>query len=323
MPHEILSLPPPSAHLRVAYGKERSQFVDFRFPASNVAAAIVIMIHGGFWRQRYDLAHAGHLCAAVTACGLTTANVEYRRVGEPGGGWPGTFDDIQAALHSAQKHHGNDKPALVVGHSAGGHLGLWGATRRQDLAAEADPGQREADDRGGRQAAGVDCLADRQDREAPSDGDHAGGEPALALPDGARARTAATPLQIFVSTRSHHRKTRYATDARSPLRTRPGCPHGSSTLRPSPPDRAARNLVAAADQRRHRGLAGTRVTNKGDRLTWLYMQVDQMKNYYYGEIEVSIFLRTDVTEAQRSAIDQAISSNPLLPTQVVAHHEYY
>ena len=135
MPHEILSLPPPSAHLRVAYGKERSQFVDFRFPASNVAAAIVIMIHGGFWRQRYDLAHAGHLCAAVTACGLTTANVEYRRVGEPGGGWPGTFDDIQAALHSAQKHHGNDKPALVVGHSAGGHLGLWGATRRQDLAA--------------------------------------------------------------------------------------------------------------------------------------------------------------------------------------------
>ncbi|MEU4243182.1 permease-like cell division protein FtsX [Actinoplanes sp. NPDC026619] len=44
----------------------------------------------------------------------------------------------------------------------------------------------------------------------------------------------------------------------------------------------------------------------------LYMQVDQMKNYYYGEIEVSIFLRSDVTDAQRSAIDQAISSNPLV-----------
>jgi cell division transport system permease protein len=44
----------------------------------------------------------------------------------------------------------------------------------------------------------------------------------------------------------------------------------------------------------------------------LYMQVDQMKNYYYGEIEVSIFLRTDVTDAQRSAIDQQISSNPLV-----------
>jgi cell division transport system permease protein len=44
----------------------------------------------------------------------------------------------------------------------------------------------------------------------------------------------------------------------------------------------------------------------------LYMQVDQMKNYYYGEIEVSIFLRTDVTEAQRQAIDQSISANPLV-----------
>jgi len=47
----------------------------------------------------------------------------------------------------------------------------------------------------------------------------------------------------------------------------------------------------------------------------LYMQVDQMKNYYYGEIEVSIFLRTDVTDAQRQAIDQAISSSPLVASQ--------
>lgn len=135
MPQEILSLPPPPAHLRVAYGKEKSQFIDFRFPVSHAAAAIVIMIHGGFWRQRYDLAHAGHLCAAITACGLTTANIEYRRVGEPGGGWPGTFDDIQAAIDSVQRHQGNDKRVLVVGHSAGGHLALWAATRRQDLAA--------------------------------------------------------------------------------------------------------------------------------------------------------------------------------------------
>ncbi|XVV13744.1 permease-like cell division protein FtsX [Actinoplanes sp. CA-131856] len=44
----------------------------------------------------------------------------------------------------------------------------------------------------------------------------------------------------------------------------------------------------------------------------LYLQVDQMKDYYYGNIEVSIFLRSDVTEAQRQAIDQAISSNPLV-----------
>jgi acetyl esterase/lipase len=135
MPEEILSLPSPAAHLRVPYGDERSQFIDFRFPAAKAAAALVIMIHGGFWRQKYDLTHAGHLCAAVTACGFTTANIEYRRVGEPGGGWPGTFDDIQAAVDRARASHGSGQPALVVGHSAGGHLGLWAATRRQDLAA--------------------------------------------------------------------------------------------------------------------------------------------------------------------------------------------
>jgi len=135
MPEEILSLPPPPADLRIPYGAEKNQFIDFRFPVCNTALALVVMIHGGFWRQRYDLTHAGHLCAAVTASGLTTANIEYRRIGEPGGGWPGIFDDIQAALQRAQSYHGNNKPALVVGHSAGGHLGLWLATRDQDLAA--------------------------------------------------------------------------------------------------------------------------------------------------------------------------------------------
>ena len=53
----------------------------------------------------------------------------------------------------------------------------------------------------------------------------------------------------------------------------------------------------------------------------LYMQVDQMKDYYYGEIEVSIFLRSDVTEAQRSAIDQAISQNPLVASQTYETRE--
>jgi len=53
----------------------------------------------------------------------------------------------------------------------------------------------------------------------------------------------------------------------------------------------------------------------------LYMQVDQMKNYYYGEIEVSIFLRSDVSEAQRSAIDQSISSNPMVANKTYETRE--
>jgi cell division transport system permease protein len=47
----------------------------------------------------------------------------------------------------------------------------------------------------------------------------------------------------------------------------------------------------------------------------LYMQVDQMKNFYYGEIEVSIFLREDVTDAQRTAINQAIDGNALVESK--------
>ncbi|WP_165420377.1 alpha/beta hydrolase [Edaphobacter modestus] len=55
---------------------------------------VVMNIHGGFWRNEYDLTHAGHLCAALTAKGVVTWNLEYRRVGDEGGGRPGTFSDI-------------------------------------------------------------------------------------------------------------------------------------------------------------------------------------------------------------------------------------
>ena len=53
----------------------------------------------------------------------------------------------------------------------------------------------------------------------------------------------------------------------------------------------------------------------------LYMQVDQMKNFYYGEIEVSIFLREDVSDAQRTAINQAIDSNPLVESKTYETRE--
>jgi cell division transport system permease protein len=47
----------------------------------------------------------------------------------------------------------------------------------------------------------------------------------------------------------------------------------------------------------------------------MYMQVDRMKTFYYGEIEVSIFLREDVTDAQRTAINQALDTNPLVQSK--------
>jgi len=55
------------------------------------------MIHGGFWRAKFGLLYAGQLCAALANSSFATANVEYRRIGEPGGGWPGTLEDVRRA----------------------------------------------------------------------------------------------------------------------------------------------------------------------------------------------------------------------------------
>ncbi len=136
-PLDILTLPPPPADARLYYGGEPLQFADLRLPKAagfwhqlgNVRSHPVVMnIHGGFWRNKYDLLHAGHLCAALTAQGFATWNIEYRRVGDPGGGWPGSFTDVRAAFamlpHIADKYHFDMTRVVVMGHSAGGQLAV-------------------------------------------------------------------------------------------------------------------------------------------------------------------------------------------------------
>ena len=126
---DVLSRPAPPFDLRIAYGSDPHQFIDLRLPAGRgQSRPLVINIHGGFWRAKYSLDHAGHLCAALTARGLATANLEYRRVGNDGGAWPGTFSDIRSAHHfllqKAQEHNFDGGKAVVMGHSAGGQLAL-------------------------------------------------------------------------------------------------------------------------------------------------------------------------------------------------------
>src|SRR5947209_3277826 len=128
MSDDILTLPPPPADARLEYGSDPSQFIDLRLPTAKkkTPSPVVINIHGGFWRAKYSLEHAGHLCAALTAKGLATANLEYRRVGNEGGAWPGTFADIRAAyqflLQSARTNLFDPKRVVLMGHSAGAKL---------------------------------------------------------------------------------------------------------------------------------------------------------------------------------------------------------
>lgn len=130
MSDDILTLSPPPADARIAYGSDPSQFFDLRLPKSKAKGPnpLILNIHGGFWRARYNLDHAGHLCAALTARGLATANLEYRRVGNEGGAWPGTFADIRAAYHflaqNAAQRNLDASKIVVIGHSAGGQLAL-------------------------------------------------------------------------------------------------------------------------------------------------------------------------------------------------------
>ena len=125
---DILSLAAPRANARVAYGGDSNQFLDLRLPSGKAPHGLGISIHGGYWRAKYDLGYMGHLCAALTARGIATANLEYRRVGDLGGGWPGTFADVRAAcrflLQNAGKYEFDLRRVVVIGHSAGGQLGL-------------------------------------------------------------------------------------------------------------------------------------------------------------------------------------------------------
>jgi acetyl esterase/lipase len=129
MSEDILSRQPPPADRRLTYGSDPNQFIDLRLPASKTKPRpLVINIHGGFWRAQYNLDHAGHLCAALTAKGLATANLEFRRVGNEGGAWPGTFADIRSAyqflIQNAQKNNLDAQKVVIIGHSAGGQLAL-------------------------------------------------------------------------------------------------------------------------------------------------------------------------------------------------------
>ena len=126
MPQDILQIAPADPGQRIAYGDAPSQFGELRLPEGQGPHPVVMFIHGGFWRAKYDLTHASHLCVAIARAGYAVWSVEYRRVGQPGGGYPGTLEDIRSAASHLTRIPGLDlQRVAVAGHSAGGHLALW------------------------------------------------------------------------------------------------------------------------------------------------------------------------------------------------------
>lgn len=125
----VLEREVPQGFETIAYGDQRPQFGHLRRAEGTPLRPAVMLIHGGFWRNRYSLDHLEHLSAALSAQEMVIWNIEYRRVGDVGGGWPGTFHDAVAAAEMLFRRAGewgvDPDRILVMGHSAGGHLASW------------------------------------------------------------------------------------------------------------------------------------------------------------------------------------------------------
>jgi len=134
-PADVLSRPARPPDLELSYGRP-DQVADLWLPPGHVpdAAPLIVFLHGGFWRAAYDRTHVGPLAEALAAAGFAVCVPEYRRVGQDGGGWPGTFDDVRAAVErlpgltaDAAVGRADATSPVLAGHSAGGHLALWAA----------------------------------------------------------------------------------------------------------------------------------------------------------------------------------------------------
>jgi acetyl esterase/lipase len=129
------------------YGSHASQVLELFEPEGGPRGGAVVL-HGGFWRAAYDRHLMDELCRDLAARGWAAWNLEYRRLGDDGGGWPATFEDVEAGIGAVRASNkvlldpgmaagaGSGAsnrvllaPLVAIGHSAGGHLALWAAAR--------------------------------------------------------------------------------------------------------------------------------------------------------------------------------------------------
>jgi acetyl esterase/lipase len=131
---DYLALSGPAPTDRIAYGSAPSQYAELFRPAGDGPFPVVVLVHGGCWTIQFGgIEQMRNLAGALTAQGIAVWNVEYRRVDEDGGGYPGTYQDINAALEMLATQAARNRLDLArivaVGHSAGGQLVQWIAGR--------------------------------------------------------------------------------------------------------------------------------------------------------------------------------------------------
>ena len=137
---DLLRRPMPSPTREIAYGALPEQVADLWLPAGKGPFAVVLMVHGGCWRSRVaKLTIMNYAAEDLRQRGIAVWNVEYRGVDRPGGGYPGTFQDVAAGADKlaeiAATYHLRTDHVVAFGHSAGGHLVLWLAARSRIPAA--------------------------------------------------------------------------------------------------------------------------------------------------------------------------------------------
>jgi len=120
---------PPGHH---HYGEHPRQVADLHTPREAGPHPVVVVLHGGYWQPPYTRLVTRPLCLDLVRRGYAAYNVEYRRLGRDGGGWPQTFQDVAAAIdHLAELRDAalDLDRVMLLGHSSGGQLALWAAGR--------------------------------------------------------------------------------------------------------------------------------------------------------------------------------------------------
>ena len=136
---DVLAVPYREADLTRNYGENQFQFGQLWLPATIPARASLVLIHGGCWLNQFDITYTHGLSSALADAGFAVWSLEYRRTGDEGGAWPGTFEDIIAGINSLNDIDSIDTENLaILGHSAGGHLALLAGARSELLEVQPD-----------------------------------------------------------------------------------------------------------------------------------------------------------------------------------------